>query len=135
MRSRTVLGLAVAALLAVAWGLPAAAHHAHGNYKDEMVDMEGVVSEMHLINPHSWIYVTIPDAAGQPRMWALEAGGPQQGGPRKEQVLFKVGDKVKVRCHPLRDGTPGCLMGFMKSPDGTIQDWDSFTNKDLPKDF
>jgi len=135
MRLRTVLGLAIAAaLVAVAWD-PALAHHAHGNYALETVDMEGVVTELHLINPHSWIYLNVTDAKGEKQMWALEAGGPGQGGPRKEQVTFKVGDKVKVRCHVLRDGTPGCLMGYLKSPDGTVQDWDGFGNKELPKDF
>jgi hypothetical protein len=32
------------------------------------------------------------------------------------------GDTVKVRCHPLRDGTNGCLLGFLKARDGSVKE-------------
>jgi hypothetical protein len=32
-------------------------------------------------------------------------------GVKKEDV--RVGDQIKVRCHFLRDGTNGCLLGFV----------------------
>ena len=47
-------------------------------------------------------------------MWALEAAGPMailRNGVKNEDV--KVGDRLKVRCHLLRDGSPGCLLGFV----------------------
>jgi hypothetical protein len=47
-------------------------------------------------------------------MWALEATNPQGiflRGVKKEDV--QVGDKIKVRCHLLRDGGKGCLLGFV----------------------
>jgi uncharacterized protein DUF6152 len=46
--------------------------------------------------------------------WALEATGPMgifRNGVKKEDV--QVGDKIKARCHLLRDGSPGCLLGFV----------------------
>jgi hypothetical protein len=43
----------------------------------------------------------------------------------KEGKGLKIGDKIKARCHPLRDGGPGCLLGFIKHPDGTVRDYDA----------
>jgi hypothetical protein len=128
MRSELALVGGAVLIAAIAVALPARAHHAHGNYSLETMDFEGVVTEVHALNPHSWIYVSRRDAAGKEQLWALEGGGPQ--GLRRlesEGKGLKVGDKVKVRCHPLRDSSPGCLLGFMKHPDGITYDHDSGT--------
>lgn len=47
---------------------------------------------------------------------------------------MKPGDTIKVRCYRLRDGSPGCLLGFVKAADGTVKDWDA-RNAPLPSDF
>jgi hypothetical protein len=31
---------------------------------------------------------------------------------------LKPGDKIAVRCHQLRDGSNGCLLGFITTADG-----------------
>ncbi len=109
-------------------------HHSHGNYSVEFTDIEGVVREVHLVNPHSWIYIDVMTADG-PAIWALEAAS--------RNLLDRVGvtsdtltpgENIKVRCHPLRDGSRGCLLGFVKAADGTITDWDA-TNLPVPADF
>jgi len=125
MRSKFALVVGVVAIGVVAAVLPTWAHHAHGNYATEMQDFDAVVTEVHALNPHSWIYVSRKDASGKEQLWALEGGG--AGGLRRletEGKALKVGDKVKVRCHVLRDGTPGCLLGYMKHPDGVTYDHD-----------
>jgi hypothetical protein len=97
--------------------------------------MEGVVTELHLLNPHSWLYIEVIKD-GQKQIWGLEAGGRGQLlkiGVSPESM--KPGSRVKVRCHPLSDGTPGCLLGFVKTPDGTVQDWDGNFAASIPKDF
>lgn len=127
--------LLMAAICAVAFSLPAGAHHSHGNYMDTFKDLEGVVKEVHFVVPHSWVYIEIKDAAGAPQLWALEAtgrGGLERIGVTKEYI--KAGDTVKVRCHPLRDNSPGCLLGFLKARDGSVKDWDGGTGP-APADF
>jgi hypothetical protein len=131
MRSTLAASLAGVALSI----LPAIAHHSHGNYADTFVDIEGVVKEVHLLNPHSWIYVVVKNASGQPQTWALEATnviGLQRIGVTREYI--KAGDTIKARCHPLRDGSRGCLLGFLKAKDGSIKDWDG-NNLPIPTDF
>ena len=69
------LGLAVTFALACATAFhqPVRAHHSHGNYVDTFTDIEGVVKEVHLVNPHSWIYIEVKGPNGQALKWSLEA--------------------------------------------------------------
>lgn len=113
------------ALCAAALVLPASAHHSHGNYEQTFIDLKGTVMEVQLINPHSWIYLEVKGENGEATEWALEATG--TGGLARLGIArgyVKTGDTVKVRCHPLRDGSEGCLLGFMQAADGSIKDWD-----------
>jgi hypothetical protein len=127
--------LSLAAICVVSFVLPAWAHHSHGNYIATPTDIEGVVTEIHLIVPHSWVYMEVKDAGGEPRLWALEAtgrAGLERVGVTRDYV--KPGDTIKVRCHPLRDGSNGCLLGFLKAADGSVKDWDG-GGAPAPSDF
>ena len=101
MRSR----LGLAAIVSVLFALPAGAHHSHGNYVDSFTDITGVVKEVHLLLPHSWVYVEVKDPkGGEAQIWALEAtgrNGLERIGVTKEYVA--PGDTIKARCHVLRD--------------------------------
>ncbi len=133
MRFKLVIGVAL--ICAVTFALPAWPHHSHGNYEDTFMDIEGVVKEVHLVVPHSWIYMEVKDAKGETQMWALEATGRmglQRIGVTADYV--KPGDNVRARCHRLRDGSNGCLLGFLKAKDGTVKDWDG-NNAPAPADF
>ena len=80
------------------------AHHSHGNYVDTFTDIEGVVKEVHLVNPHSWVYIEVKGPSGQVLKWSLEASSRialERIGVTHEYI--KAGDSIKVRCHPLRD--------------------------------
>ena len=121
--------LGLAAICTVSLALPAWAHHSHVAYDlSKWYYMEGKVTQVQTMNPHSWIYMEVGeikdeagqvvkaarDEKGQPTVWALEAGSPaqiQRKGIKKGDVL--PGDRIKVRCRPVRDGTNGCLLGFV----------------------
>jgi hypothetical protein len=119
---RFTLGIAV--FIALAFTAPTVAHHSHGNYNDGTIDIEGTVSEVHLVVPHSYVYINVTNG-GASETWVLEATsrqGLERIGVTREYL--KAGDKVKVRCHQLRDKSPGCLLGFLKGPDGVVKNWD-----------
>jgi hypothetical protein len=59
----------------VAFSLSAWAHQSHGNYADTFMDIQGVVKEVHLVVPHSWVYIEVKNAKGEQEIWALEATG------------------------------------------------------------
>ena len=131
-----VRSLGLAAVCAVLLVSPVRAHHSHGNYDTtKWTTMEGKVTELHLLVPHSWLNLEVKDEKGESAVWALEATGPGglvRVGIKREDV--KPGDRVKVRCHLLRDGSNGCLLGFLKAKDGTVKDWDG-NNAPPPPDF
>jgi uncharacterized protein DUF6152 len=128
-----VRSFSLAAIFAALSVLPVKAHHSHGNYDiTTWTTMEGKVTEVHLLVPHSWIYLEVKDSKGEPTAWALEATGPgglQRVGIKREDV--RPGDSVKVRCHLLKDGSNGCLLGYVTPTHGDLarghgveKDWD-----------
>lgn len=118
------IGLAVIAAHAVAFS--AWAHHSHGAYAmTEYTQVVGTVTEVYWINPHAWVYIDVVDDTGQTVSWALEAAGATtlvRGGVDPDGV--KAGDTISVRCHPLRDGSNGCLLGYVTTEDGVEIEWD-----------
>ena len=133
MRFKTKLGVATICVASIA--LPMWAHHSHGAYTETFMDIQGVVKEVHLVVPHSWVYLEVKGDKGEPEIWALEATGRtglQRVGVTPDYV--KPGDTVKARCHRLKDGSNGCLLGFLKAKDGTVKDWDG-NNAPAPSDF
>ena len=128
--------LARAAIVSLAVALPVGAHHSHGNYQTFFIDLEGVVTEVALVNPHSWVFIEVTDDSGQTTEWALEAttrAGLERIGVTSDYI--GAGDRIKVRCHPLRDGGPGCLLGFLQARDGSIKDWDGYGARPLDDGF
>jgi len=111
-----------AALCALALSAPVGAHHSHGNYDlSKWTPMEGVVKQVILVVPHSIVYVDIKDQKGEVTVWSLEATsvrGVLANGVKREDV--KAGDRIKFRCHLLRDGSPGCLLGFITPDHGDV---------------
>ena len=105
---------------------PAWAHHSHGNYDmTTFANLKGKVSEIHWMNPHSWIYLEVTGDKGQTDMWALEGASITQlsrKGWSKESI--KTGDTLTVRCHQLHDGTKGCLLGFVSIAGGAEKEFD-----------
>jgi Family of unknown function (DUF6152) len=118
--------LSLAVIAGSVLALPAWAHHSHGNYQmTEYTILEGKVTEVHWINPHIWLYLEVANESGEPDVWALESAGATglaRRGITKETV--KEGDTVSVRCHQLRDGSNGCLLGFLTPPGGEEKEWD-----------
>src|SRR4029453_12030886 len=111
---RFTVGLAT--VCAVGFVASVSAHHSHGQYEETFRDISGVVKEVHLLTPHSWVYIEVKSGgggpqAGEPQLWALEATsrpGLEPIGVTRESL--KAGDTIKARCHPLRDGSNGCLL-------------------------
>ena len=106
--------------------LPSWAHHSHSNYlTSEYSHIEGVVTEFHWINPHTWIFIEFENDTGETVQWSLEGASPTEliaDGWSRDDV--KVGDRINVRCHQLKDRSNGCLLGFLTPEGGKEKEWD-----------
>jgi hypothetical protein len=116
--------IALAAIAAALLSVPAWAHHSHANYNTaEFTNVSGTITEVVWTNPHVWIYMEVASAQGRPQMWAMEGGSVtslMRGGWQRNSI--KPGDKISVRCNRLRDGSEGCLLGFVTNINGTAMD-------------
>jgi hypothetical protein len=117
--------LILATVAAVSLGWTAWAHHAHSNYDtNSFTNLEGTVKQLRWMNPHTWIYMEVVDQ-GKPVVWTLEGGSPNalvREGWKKEDI--KAGETIKVRCHRLKDGANGCLLGFVTTSTITDKEFD-----------
>jgi hypothetical protein len=106
--------------------MPAIAHHSHGNYEmTTYTHLEGVVTEFIYMNPHSWVYMSVEGEDGESKIWALETGSVralERAGVSADTIA--PGDSISVRCHQLKDGANGCLLGFLTPPGGVESEWD-----------
>ena len=77
MCQRTAWVLGLAALLGSA---AAAAHHSFSAIFDanQPVSLTGTVTRIEWMNPHTWIYLDVKNAAGNTEAWAFEMGSPNR---------------------------------------------------------
>jgi Family of unknown function (DUF6152) len=99
--------IAGASLAAFAVNQAAFAHHSTANYDHKnKVLVEGTIKQFKWSNPHSWVFMSVPNEQGGNDDWALECGTIgqlMQIGWTREQI--KSGDKVKIVASIARDGS------------------------------
>ncbi len=105
MRFATLVCLGAVSLLAAT---PAPAHHAFATEFDvnRPVSLEGRVTKLELINPHSWITIEVTDENGEATEWMFEGGSPNalvRRGITKASV--PIGSVLVVRGYQARDGS------------------------------
>jgi hypothetical protein len=100
----------------------ASAHHSFAMFDQaRQLALHGTVHEFQWTNPHSWIFLDVPDADGKNVTWQIELNSPnnlkRQGW---KSDAMKPGDKVTVVLNPLRDGKSGGLFISITLSNGTV---------------
>jgi hypothetical protein len=119
-RPRSFVSLTLAMLLL---GMPAfaPAHHSFAMFdRERTVVISGVIREFQWTNPHSWIQVTVTDAAGKVTEWSLEGGSPgimSRNGWKRTSLA--PGEKVTIELYPLKSGESGGSFIEVKKADGS----------------
>ena len=75
---RAIVLASVVAVGLIAAATPAVAHHAFSAEfdADMPVTLEGTVTKMEWVNPHSWIHVDVKNDDGSVDSWMIEGGAP-----------------------------------------------------------
>jgi hypothetical protein len=104
--------LAVLAATLVSAAGPASAHHAFNMYEnDKYTPLTGVVKSYTWKNPHAMLELVVTGANGATESWTVELSAPNIIGRRGwSKTSLKVGDKVPLVIHPMKDGTKYGLM-------------------------
>lgn len=119
---RIVLSACLALALA-ATAVRIQAHHAFAAEFDaeKKVTLVGTVVVMEWVNPHAWLTIDVPDAAGKADRWQLEFGPPNalfRRGWRKSSLA--PGMKVTASAFLAKDGRKVANADKVTLPDGKV---------------
>lgn len=134
---RSIVKFSLWSLLVVGVCAPALAHHAVNAQFDvtRNVRLEGVLTKVEIINPHSYIHFDVKATSGKVTNYSIETGAPgamKRAGLSMRDAL-KVGQKYTIVICPSRNGTPTGLMSGITLPDGKTFTFGAQTNIDAAK--
>ncbi len=120
---RTIITLAsiVVAGASLSMLTPVSAHHSFAAAFDENrpVDLQGVVTKVELVNPHSWIWIDVTNEDGTVTNWGLEGGPPVnlfRNGVTKDTL--PVGSEIRVFAYQAKNGESKGVGVFFEYLDG-----------------
>jgi hypothetical protein len=119
MRTK-ILGV-VAAVAILAAAVPALAHHSFAAEFDakKPVKLQGTVTKMEWINPHSWIHIDVKKPDGTVEKWMVEGGAPNallRRGWNKQSL--PPGTEIIVEGYQAKDGAFRANGRDITFPDG-----------------
>jgi hypothetical protein len=114
---------AIVAALALLKAVPAVAHHSAAPFYDasKRVEIQGAISKYLFKNPHSFLYVEVPDATGQKVEWQIELGASASlSRTGWTPDVLKIGTVIKANGQPSRaEGSHGMCCAKITKPDGS----------------
>ncbi len=114
----SLVGLAIGSVL---YSGPSVAHHSFAAEFDRQkpVTLKGTVTKVEWQNPHTRLYLNVPDSLGIVTSWELELASPNslmRAGWTRHSV--QIGDKVTVKGFRAKDGFALANASTVISSDG-----------------
>jgi hypothetical protein len=121
MKNGIRLVMTVVGLMSLLASLPVMAHHSFAAAYDEKktLNLEGVVTKVELVNPHSWIWIEVTNEDGTVTDWGFEGGPPVnlfRHGFTKDSL--PVGSEIKVFAYQAKSGQSKGVAVFFEYLDG-----------------
>lgn len=115
-----LVGVVVAAGLLL-MAVPVKAHHAFSAAFDDTkpLNLQGKVTRVELINPHSWIWLEVKDADGKVVTWGFEGGPPTnlfRNGITKNSL--PIGTEIRVFAYQAKSGESKGVAVYVEYLDG-----------------
>ena len=103
---------------------PAPAHHGFGSFDmSREITIEGVVTDLAFVNPHSWLYLDVTDENGERTAWRCElrsATTLRRSGWTPE--MFPAGTRVTIAASPDGNDPTACYVSTIVFADGSSID-------------
>ncbi len=98
------------------------AHHGFGTFDSsaEPLTLEGIVTNVQFINPHSWVYLTVTDPEGNEQDWRCELRAAtvlRRSG--WTPAMFETGATITITGLPDRNDPRSCYLSTVEWADGT----------------
>lgn len=95
------------------------AHHgSNGQFnRDIKVEVTGVITNVRMVNPHSWVYFDVIGEAGETQEWRCELRGSRSGWTKE---MFPTGTSITMKGSQARREEFGCMMETIIYADGRI---------------
>jgi len=106
MQTKAMVVLAGVSLMCAT--IPVRAHHAFAAEFDakKPIKLEGTVTKVEWINPHSWFHIDVKQPNGKTERWMIEAGNPHNLFRRGfSKDVIKVGMVIVVDGYQSKDGS------------------------------
>ena len=129
IRHLVVSGILVSSVAAI--GVTVRAHHSFAPYDlTAEKTITGTVNRFEWTNPHSWIWVDVPNGKGGVDTWGVEGMSPNYLARRGwTKSTLKFGDKITIAIRPMKSGQNAGM--FVRA---TLADGRVLTQVDQPKD-
>jgi len=119
LKQAGLFAVLVAALMLPAG--PAIAHHGFADYDmTRQLTVSGKVRAFQWTNPHTWLWLDVPNGKGGTTLYAFEGMSPNYLGRRGwTRESLKPGDQITVNFFPFKDPKKkGGTLAFAKKPNG-----------------
>jgi hypothetical protein len=122
MSTLRIGALAIAAAVAMAMAGSVSAHHSTAMFDmAKNVVLQGTIKEFQWTNPHTFIYIVVPNGSGGSDTYGIEGMSPNYlARTGWDKHTLNSGEKVELTIHPLKDGRKGGFDVSVKKPDGTL---------------
>jgi hypothetical protein len=110
----------ITAALIGAGAITLSAHHSYSAFEMQgQKVVTGTVKKFDWTNPHTWLWIDVPNDKGGVDTWGIEGMSPNYLGRRGwTKNTLKFGDKLTVTIHPLKDGSAGGSFVSAERPTG-----------------
>ena len=121
MMQAAVRGLMIVSLIAGGTSLALAHHSAAAFDASQQKEITGTVKKFDYSNPHTWVWLDVPNEQGGVDTWGIEGMSPNYLARRGwTKSTVKPGDKLSITIRPMKDGQKGGMWMSAKRPNGEV---------------